>query len=489
VTLKPQSGFLKTEADPTPLPTDFQGIPVQVTDPSIEDLVRLSRGTQIAELAFDPSVLDLNEITYTPPPGASLNEVNESMRVIAHVSPEQGWLQLEPFLTAAKQSLVVGMYDFGAPHIEEAVASLAEKQSFEDLTLVIQKGQSLDEGTKKNDYPDAKTVELLKKAFKSKTFDQAWCKLGPVNGWVAYSYHIKVAVRDRKAFWVSSGNWQSSNQPTAEDLNPQDILANLKRYNREWHAIVEHDGLSKTFQEFLENDYEHNTTGSGQEELALPDLFWSSEFFVPAFEAAPGAKVFAPFDQTRVFKVRPLLTPDEDSYHKYVLELVQSAERELLFQNQTFNAPKDHDSSLRELVDAILTKQQDGVDVQIIFRVLDRTKARRNLEALKDYGFDTTKIRLQVNCHTKGIVVDRKQVLLGSQNWSNAGVSTNRDASLLFDDEELAKYFGEIFDHDWAVLAKSSIGAGGRGIELAPAHAGTPEGMARLNWKDYMEMC
>jgi len=41
-----------------------------------------------------------------------------------------------------------------------------------------------------------------------------------VNGWVASSYHIKVAVRDDEAAWLSSGNWQSSNQPPADPLAP-----------------------------------------------------------------------------------------------------------------------------------------------------------------------------------------------------------------------------------------------------------------------------
>ena len=35
----------------------------------------------------------------------------------------------------------------------------------------------------------------------------------------ASAYHIKVAVRDRKSFWLSSGNWQSSNQPDIDFLD------------------------------------------------------------------------------------------------------------------------------------------------------------------------------------------------------------------------------------------------------------------------------
>jgi hypothetical protein len=40
-------------------------------------------------------------------------------------------------------------------------------------------------------------------------------------------------------------------------------------------------------------------------------------------------------------------------------------------------------------------------------------------------------------------------VVLGSQHWSNDGVSINRDASLLFEDPPLAEYFRRVFEHDW----------------------------------------
>src|SRR5262249_470462 len=139
---------------------------------------------------------------------------------------------------------------------------------------------------------------------------------------------------------------------------------------------------------------------------------------------------------------------------EHALELINSAETELLIQNQTFNPPGENQDSLREIMDAVLAKQRAGVTVRIIFRILFPPAARKVLEGLKDFGFDTASVKVQKNCHTKGIVADRKRVMLGSQNLSNDGVSVNRDASLLFDDEELAKYFAGIFDHDWQNLAR-----------------------------------
>lgn len=387
---------------------------------------------------------------------------------MAHVSPDAGWPQLKKFLEATKKQLTIGMYDFGAPHIFKAIAGLKDRNTFRKFTLVMQKGESVGEGTKADDMRDEQVVEEFEDAFGGK-FDNAWVKIGRVNGWVSSSYHIKVAVRDSKAFWLSSGNMQSSNQPNAEPLKERPQKRHwLDEYNREWHAIIEHEGLAKTYEAYLLNDFENNKRAEVHEELALPDIFLPVDFLLPA-EAALEFKYFEPFDQTRSFKVVPLLTPDKDSYHKHVLELIESAEDELLIQNQTFNAPGENHDQLRELVQAVLGKQQDGVKVRVIFRLLDATKAK--------------------NCHTKGIIADRKRVLLGSQNWSNDGVSTNRDASLLFDDKDLADYFAKVFEHDWKGLASKSIGATPHAIELAPAREKTPKDMVRLSWKDYMEMC
>jgi len=43
--------------------------------------------------------------------------------------------------------------------------------------------------------------------------------------------------------------------------------------------------------------------------------------------------------------------------------------------------------------------------------------------------------------------------VFGSHNWSNEGVKTNRDASLIFDDPEIAAYLARVYDYDWNRLA------------------------------------
>ena len=481
------------EANIAPLPESFRGLPVEVTNPTVEDVVRIARGPAVAEATFRAAETLPEEILYEPPAGVSLDKVTAPMRVVAHVSPDAGWPTLKPFLAGTKKRLVIGMYDFGAPHIADAVEAAGKKAGFEKMTLVMQAGEDVGSGTKSDDLKDAEVVDKLSGALGAK-FENAWVKIGRVNGWVASSYHIKVAVRDRTAFWLSSGNLQSSNQPEIDPLTEHPANPKwLSMYNREWHAIVEHGKLAQAYEDFLLQDFKQNRNYDPNEALAaagllkLPDL-WVPEALLTAVaaERATAVRYFAPFDQSRLFTVRPLLTPD--NYHQYALELINSAERELLIQNQTFNAPGTNQDALREIVEAVRDKQRAGVTVRVIFRVLMPAKARTVLEQLQDFGFDATSIKVQKNCHTKGIVVDRRRVMLGSQNISNDGVSVNRDASLLFDDEELAKYFGAIFDHDWENVARQDIGHEALAVETASAAEATPAGMVRLTWKDYMEM-
>lgn len=468
------------------LPPTFEGLPVQVTGPTVEDLLVQARRTEAGRELLTTRGVSREEITYVPPEGVALKKVTRKMRVTAHVSPDAGWLTLEKFLAGTTKTMTVAMYDFGAPHVVEALEAACARNAFEKLTLVMQRGESVGQGTKANDLKDAQVVERLQEKLGAK-FENAWVKIGSVHGWVSSSYHIKVAVRDRSAFWLSSGNFQSSNQPKAYPLTEEPWDPEwLRAYNREWHAVVEDSGLAEVFESFILHDFTNNAARV-EEALELPSLLFPPAVFAPAAaERAAGFRYFEPFDQNRTFAVTPLLTPD--NYHQAVLDLVRGAEDELLIQNQTFNAPKDGQDELKELVDAVIDRHDAGVDVKVIFRDIFGADTRKNLEALKRYGFPVDEVRVQPNCHTKGIIVDSRQVLLGSQNWSNAGVSVNRDASLLFDDAELAEYFAKIFEHDWDVLARRRIGDELLPVDLAPPDRATPEGFVRVSWKEYMEV-
>lgn len=487
VTVKKRKSLYELQKEGlAPLPDHFMNYPVEVTGPTIEEIIAAQFGQQRLERLLHPEGIVREEINYFSPRGVELKTISEKMNILAHVSPEEGWKNLKQFITGTQQTLSIAMYDFGAPHILETIDALALKPDFQKLTLAIQAGESVGEGTKANDLKDEDVMKDLLKNFEKK-FHSAWIPVGKVNGWVASSYHIKVAVKDHQSMWLSSGNWQSSNQPALENLKDTSPANLLRTYNREWHIIVENGLLSQTYERFIQHDYDSNRNYKPKTDEGMESL----NFLLPVnaletIQEFDDFETFKPFSENRIFTVTPLLTPD--NYHPEVLALINSAETELLIQNQTFNAPNPGQHKLEELVTAVLKKQQEGVDVKIIFRIIHPASARKNLEKLMDMGFHKDSIRLQKNCHNKGIIVDKRKTLIGSQNWSNDGVAVNRDASLLFEDDGLAAYFRRIFMHDWSKLSRQHIGREAYSIELANDPHNIPKGMELMSWSELREL-
>lgn len=79
--------------------------------------------------------------------------------------------------------------------------------------------------------------------------------------------------------------------------------------------------------------------------------------------------------------------------------------------------------------------------------------------------------------HTKGIIVGSARVLLGIHN-SFDGTVLNRDASLLFDDAEIAKYLEDIFVYDWENWSSSRVSI--RQKKPRVDEAATPEEIASI---------
>jgi hypothetical protein len=79
---------------------------------------------------------------YEPPPGLSLDEVDDAMTLTCHCSPDAGWPTLKGFLVGTGHRLTVAMYDFTAPHIAKALAD-DMGQADGPLRLNLDPGMSL----------------------------------------------------------------------------------------------------------------------------------------------------------------------------------------------------------------------------------------------------------------------------------------------------------------------------------------------------------
>lgn len=445
----------------TPIPSSFDGVAVDVTIASAEGLRSRSAGLGLEAPSW--------KANYRLRPDLPLREVDEPMKVTVHVSPDAGWPELEKFLGRTTRRLTIGMYDFGAPHILEAVK--AAVPGAKPLKLVLQAGESLNGGTKRDDLADAAVVQELRDA-KTSRFDFAWASVKGPDRLFHNSYHIKVAVRDGKELWLSSGNWQSSNQPALDPIDGEDDSPPaLRKYNREWHAIVENDGLAELFEKHLERDREEAAAQAADESPSEPELWVPLDYFRPtAAELEAPVRYQRPLTVDRRVRLKPLLSPD--NYAEEVLELLELARERIYFQNQSLSILAENDPKYEALLTALKEKQRAGVEVRILFRRFG--DMREAVSRIKDFGFDTDFVRLQTNCHTKGIVVDGERVLVGSHNWTNAGAVYNRDASLIFFDEEIARYFERLFLYDWSRSGRPNIDESVPAVEWVTADEAAP---------------
>jgi len=397
------------------------------------------------------------QISYVPPPDIQLNEVNEEMTLICHVSPEEGWNQLKTFLEGVDSEFTMGMYDFSAPHIGDAMVGIASRDI--PFTLVYDGKPPAGvgkPGNKLNDKTEDEIIaEVNSKAQSSFVHEKASLNKG---GLWANAYHIKVAVDHSNRFWLSSGNWQSSNQPI---IDPQeDFKTYLKNNNREWHIIISNPSLAKIYHDFLQYDFVQSKAKNEGQGLLPMDMANSQDYLLVQndlvdLNATPiqkfPAKVFE-FNQGNKLRIQPLLTPD--NYLPQIIPLLENAKSKIHFQNQYIHITNTSSDSYTQLLTTLLNKSKE-LECKIILR--NEGNVRLMVENLVNFGFDPGIIRIQNNCHNKGIILDDEILVLGSHNYSNYGVEWNRDASLIIYDKEIAAYYSSVYQFDWDHLAVNKV--------------------------------
>jgi PLD-like domain len=476
------------------------GVPFTVTDATVEEQMAVTHRQMISfgppsgamTSAFEKLLGGEGELpfaapktgTYEEPEPSRLVPVHEQMELTICVSPEAGWSELETFLGDTTTTLTVAMYQFTAPHIFEAVEK-AVTSAGRTLELILHPvpEKPAKSGVKADELDEEdEVIAPLEKEMK-KRFEQTWATLvskANPDGLFASAYHIKVAVRDSSAVWLSSGNWQSSNQPNVHPFapDPGELPAQFQRkYNRDYHAIVSNKTLADIYEFYIKRDFEESAKQAGEAvAFVQPDLFVPEEVEVPEDVAFAAPKqMFKPLQLNRKVNVQPLLTPD--NYTELTLKLIQSAQKSIWFQNQyiNFRGTSDDFPEFRALVGALKDKVRKQLDVRIICRDLMK---QESLDVLIALGFPKEVFRFQPACHNKTIIVDGKVVVFGSHNWSNEGVKTNRDASLIFDDEEIAGYLAEVYNYDWMTLATAHPTKARP--RVAQAGEETPKGFKRV---------
>jgi phosphatidylserine/phosphatidylglycerophosphate/cardiolipin synthase-like enzyme len=431
---------------------------------ALHQMLQPATASALAQAAKPP----LNYDTGAPTKNFPLDAVKTTTTITAHISPDAGFVTLLKYLAAMQQSLVIGMYDFtSGPILQEFLSDLSGTKT---LQLVLDHPSR----NPTADQSDEDTVAKLRQQLGNRaTIAWALDNHDPmVTAWMfPYAYHIKVIVRDGKTFWLSSGNLNNSNQP--------DPASPPHTEDRDWHVIIEHEGLAKTFAAYLDYDYQSakanqaapasgvaQAVAAANAKLALetnpppPPLKQAMQGL-----KAPAAGTVAPQIFTNVpVTITPLLTPDkllgtkQGQYLSNITKLISSAQNTLYIQLQYIEASSGQGDNYDNLLKAVAARIAAGVKVRLI---VSADYAEKWGEKMKAQGVDlTANIYTQPSVHNKGFVADTKTVVVSSQNFSPSGVETNRDAGVIIEHAGIAQYFEKVFLADLANKSKPFVAKG-----------------------------
>lgn len=452
------------------------------------EISRLLPG-EIGELMAEASADAFAPMQDYVAPDKPLALVDEDMTVICHASPDAGWRNLRQFISDTQERLTSTMYEFNARHILDKLKDTMQPPRQFNLIL---------DGGDVNGVPGPAGTTISKldarQTLANSLHNRFACVWAPVadDNWTTVSffpraYHTKVTVRDGKAFWLSSGNWKESGQPSIDPINgpfpPGFNKSSFQsNHNREWHVIVHNRNLAETFETYISHDITQAKplqipAPTPLSLAAMPDLFIPEE----------GLSAFASFDSepeffreesfTKQVKVQPVMTPD--NFPEMVLPLIQNAQRSLYFQNQSLK-PSTSNARYMPLFRALRDKTKQAAtnpnfDVKLL--VSEFT----DLSLLTAFEFNMSCVKTQFQCHNKGIIIDDEIVIVGSHNWTGQGCTQNRDASLIFYDADIAAYFKKLFLYDWNRSNVSDSLMLSMPIVAMPGEA-PPPGMIRVPW-------
>lgn len=359
--------------------------------------------------------------------------------IIAYASPDSTYAVTKRLFDAAKKSILVGIYDFSAPHIRQLVLDAMARGVKVSLMLDID-GQ--EESRLFDELVDMGMLGVPAPSCANERIS------------VFASSHEKVIVIDDEWTLVQSGNYSNNSIP----LNEVDGSAGpaFRSGNRDTGLAIRSSELAKLFSDILHSDMARVSAAPDALRAVVPE---ESAFLVERAPTRRPSRLFPSkqFNLDAALRIQPVFTPD--NYMDVVPELIRAATKSIFIEQQYIKAKQANVGVLLECI-SHARRENPALKVRIILGKIfsrdDLQKERDNLAVLAE-RFDLqldSNIRYintdrLVHCHNKMVIIDGTAVLVSSQNWSDFAVTRNREAGLWMPHRDIAQYFQGIFDVDW----------------------------------------
>lgn len=376
----------------------------------------------LAAFGFDP----------TRVPILHIDPIVGPAEIVAAVSPDCSYRLVKPAIDAATKTLDLYIYNISAEYLIELI------------TAAIGRGVAVRIMYDPNDTSGDEAAKLQALALLGADVRKSPSTAGRR---VFTVCHQKFVVIDGKAVLIESANWATSSIPRLE------VPGAYKKANREWLLLIRSTEAADWFEGLFQADWDIPDMPL-PDALAMPEGFDAPAVMVPAFLAQLPDRVFdlQTFPAAGSVRILPAISPQ--NYEAVLLSLIENATESVDVQQQYI---VDKGGATGRLLDALAARKDEIVIRMMVspaFRQIgaldtwEQSVASVTARGMQD-RLRALNLKFFTHLHNKGVIVDRKTVVVSSTNWSDNSIERAREAGVAITSPELAEYFATVFDFDW----------------------------------------
>lgn len=355
-----------------------------------------------------------------------------NVTVTAFVSPDCSLDMFSRAVDAAQDRILVNVYELTSTNITDIL--IDARQRGVDVTVLLEGGPvgGISAGEK------AAIWRLNQSGIP--VFEMA----PEEGGHAPYRYdHAKYLVIDDRSVLITSENFGHTGFPPAGETG-----------NRGWGVRIDDPATALYFRDLFYEDL------SGPAIIAA----YGSDGPAETVSGVSYTPVFSPATFSGA-QVTPVIAPDTSSA---ITDLIDSA-RESIEIEQAYITNESKTSlnpylatainasrrgvHVRVLLDSYWYNTEDEADNDEMAALINRIAADEHLP-LEARCADLTASGFE-KIHNKGVIVDDRAVLVSSINWNTNSPGFNREAGVIIEQPEAARYFRTVFDADWSPAVRS----------------------------------
>ncbi|MBN2547934.1 MAG: hypothetical protein JXB15_02155 [Anaerolineales bacterium] len=356
--------------------------------------------------------------------------------ITAAVSPDCSYRLVQAALAAAQREVCLYIYNLSAEHLLDLLREARDRGV--QIQLMY-------------DISDTRGHEKEKLAGLGVELKEA-----PSSGGrkVFTVCHQKFFVIDESILVLGSANWAGTSIPKII------VPGTFKKGNREWLVRIDHPGLAAWFKGLFQADWDipalEAPSGLGIEIGLEEEIVPPAPTYLPALLAKMPDEVFdlGEIELEQPARVTPILSPD--NYYDLARTLILEAESSIDIEQQYILAGGPKTEGLL----AALEQHKDEVEIRVIVSPAYRKEGAKDnwelsADSLDAYGLKdrlrAMNLTYYTHLHNKGVIIDRRKVIVSSTNWSENSLARAREAGVLIEAPEIAEYYAQVFDFDWSI--------------------------------------